>query len=300
MKGIVMAGGTGTRLYPLTKVLSKQLLPVHNKPMIYYPIATLMLAGIREIAIITRPEDKKLFQDQLGSGSRFGVSFNYISQNQPNGIAEAFVVAENFIRNSKVALVLGDNLFHGSGVGFKLRNATETEGANIFASVVSDPQNYGVVELDDLGIAKSIEEKPIKPKSNYAIPGLYFYNDEVLEFAKTLKPSARGELEISSLNQIYLMQNKLKVTVLERGTAWLDTGTFENLHTASTYVKIVEERQGKMIACLEEIAFRNEWINTVQLNRIIQEYPQDEYKRYLSGVLAEFSAGVDKLSYIDK
>ncbi len=295
-----MAGGTGTRLYPLTKVLSKQLLPVHNKPMIYYPIATLMLAGIREIAIITRPEDKKLFQDQLGSGSRFGVSFNYISQNQPNGIAEAFVVAENFIRNSKVALVLGDNLFHGSGVGFKLRNATETEGANIFASVVSDPQNYGVVELDDLGIAKSIEEKPIKPKSNYAIPGLYFYNDEVLEFAKTLKPSARGELEISSLNQIYLMQNKLKVTVLERGTAWLDTGTFENLHTASTYVKIVEERQGKMIACLEEIAFRNEWINTVQLNRIIQEYPQDEYKRYLSGVLAEFSAGVDKLSYIDK
>jgi glucose-1-phosphate thymidylyltransferase len=287
MKGIVMAGGTGTRLYPLTKALSKQLLPVHNKPMIHYPIATLMLAGIREIAIITRIEDQALFKKQLGDGQELGINFNYISQENPNGIAEAFILAEKFINNSKVALILGDNLFHGSGVGFKLKDATKTLGANIFATQVVDPENYGIIEIDDFGNPLSIEEKPKNPKSNYAVPGLYFYNNAVVEIAKNLKPSSRGELEITSINQKYLDLNALTVTVLERGTAWLDTGTFENLHSASTYVKIVEERQGNKIACLEEIAFRNGWIDFENFEKLIQFHPQIEYKNYLLSVLNE-------------
>jgi len=287
MKGIVMAGGTGTRLYPLTKTLSKQLLPVHNKPMIHYPIATLMLAGIREIAIITRIEDQALFKKQLGDGQELGINFNYISQENPNGIAEAFILAEKFINNSKVALILGDNLFHGSGVGFKLKDATKTLGANIFATQVVDPENYGIIEIDDFGNPLSIEEKPKNPKSNYAVPGLYFYNNAVVEIAKNLKPSSRGELEITSINQKYLDLNALTVTVLERGTAWLDTGTFENLHSASTYVKIVEERQGNKIACLEEIAFRNGWIDFENFEKLIQVHPQIEYKNYLLSVLNE-------------
>ncbi len=282
-----MAGGTGTRLYPLTKALSKQLLPVHNKPMIHYPIATLMLAGIREIAIITRIEDQALFKKQLGDGQELGINFNYISQENPNGIAEAFILAEKFINNSKVALILGDNLFHGSGVGFKLKDATKTLGANIFATQVVDPENYGIIEIDDFGNPLSIEEKPKNPKSNYAVPGLYFYNNAVVEIAKNLKPSSRGELEITSINQKYLDLNALTVTVLERGTAWLDTGTFENLHSASTYVKIVEERQGNKIACLEEIAFRNGWIDFENFEKLIQFHPQIEYKNYLLSVLNE-------------
>ena len=282
-----MAGGTGTRLYPLTKALSKQLLPVHNKPMIHYPIATLMLAGIREIAIVTRTEDQSLFQKQLGDGKDLGISFTYISQNNPNGIAEAFIIAEEFINNSAVALILGDNLFHGSGVGFKLKSATKTTGANIFATHVTDPHNYGVIEIDELGNPVSIEEKPKNPKSNLAVPGLYFYNNQVIEIAKSLKPSFRGELEITAINQKYLELNELTVTVLERGTAWLDTGTFENLHSASTYVKIVEERQGNKIACLEEISFRNQWIDFETLEKIIKSHPQIEYQNYLESVLNE-------------
>lgn len=282
-----MAGGTGTRLYPLTKALSKQLLPVHDKPMIYYPIATLMLAGIREIAIITRAQDKKLFQHQLGDGKDLGVSFTYVSQNHPNGIAEAFIVGEKFIDNAKVGLVLGDNLFHGAGVGFKLKEFAQTVGANIFAAHVRDPENYGIIELDERGEPLSIEEKPKVPKSNYAVPGLYFYNNEVVEIAKSLKPSSRGELEISSINQRYLNQNKLKVTILGRGTAWLDTGTFKNLHSASSYVKIVEERQGNKIACLEEISFRNGWINSIHLERLIRNHPLEEFRNYLLAVLNE-------------
>jgi glucose-1-phosphate thymidylyltransferase len=287
MKGIVMAGGTGTRLFPLTKIISKQLLPVHNKPMIYYPIATLMLAGIQQIAIVTRPEDKKLFEDQLGNGNELGVSFTYVTQDKPNGIAESFKIAEDFISQSKVALILGDNLFHGSGMGFKLKEATQTEGAYIFATQVKDPQNYGIIQLNDVGKPISIEEKPESPKSNYAIPGLYFYDENVVEMAKSLNPSVRGELEISSINELYMNANKLQVKILERGTAWLDTGTFENLHIASTYVKIVEERQGKQIACLEEISFRNGWIESEDLEKLIEKLPQDEVKRYLKSVLNE-------------
>ena len=282
-----MAGGTGTRLFPLTKIISKQLLPVHNKPMIYYPIATLMLAGIQQIAIVTRPEDKKLFEDQLGNGNELGVSFTYVTQDKPNGIAESFKIAEDFISQSKVALILGDNLFHGSGMGFKLKEATQTEGAYIFATQVKDPQNYGIIQLNDVGKPISIEEKPESPKSNYAIPGLYFYDENVVEMAKSLNPSVRGELEISSINELYMNANKLQVKILERGTAWLDTGTFENLHIASTYVKIVEERQGKQIACLEEISFRNGWIESEDLEKLIEKLPQDEVKRYLKSVLNE-------------
>jgi glucose-1-phosphate thymidylyltransferase len=287
MKGIVMAGGTGTRLHPLTKALSKQLLPVYNKPMIQYPIATLMLAGIQEIAIVTRVEDQKLFQKQLGDGKDLGISLTYIAQENPNGIAEAFIIAEKFINNSNVALILGDNLFHGSGVGFKLKDASKTQGAHIFAAHVVDPENYGIIEIDDFGNPLTIEEKPKKPKSNYAVPGLYFYNNEVIKIAKNIKPSLRGELEITSINQKYLELNKLTVTVLERGTAWLDTGTFENLHSASTYVKILEERQGNQIACLEEISFRNDWINCDTLKKLIDNHPQIEHRNYLTNVLYE-------------
>ena len=282
-----MAGGTGTRLHPLTKALSKQLLPVYNKPMIQYPIATLMLAGIQEIAIVTRVEDQKLFQKQLGDGKDLGISLTYIAQENPNGIAEAFIIAEKFINNSNVALILGDNLFHGSGVGFKLKDASKTQGAHIFAAHVVDPENYGIIEIDDFGNPLTIEEKPKKPKSNYAVPGLYFYNNEVIKIAKNIKPSLRGELEITSINQKYLELNKLTVTVLERGTAWLDTGTFENLHSASTYVKILEERQGNQIACLEEISFRNDWINCDTLKKLIDNHPQIEHRNYLTNVLYE-------------
>ena len=282
-----MAGGIGTRLYPLTKALSKQLLPVYNKPMIQYPIATLMLAGIQEIAIVTRVEDQKLFQEQLGDGKELGISLTYIAQENPNGIAEAFIIAEKFINNSNVALILGDNLFHGSGVGFKLKDASKTQGAHIFAAHVVDPENYGIIEIDDFGNPLTIEEKPKNPKSNYAVPGLYFYNNEVIKIAKNIKPSLRGELEITSINQKYLELNKLTVTVLERGTAWLDTGTFENLHSASTYVKILEERQGNQIACLEEISFRNNWINRDTLKKLIDNHPQIEHRNYLTNVLHE-------------
>lgn len=287
MKGIVMAGGSGTRLYPLTKIISKQLLPVHNKPMIYYPIATLMLAGIREIAIVTRSEDLKLFESQLGTGNELGISFTYLSQDKPNGIAEGFKIAEDFINQSKVAMILGDNLFHGSGMGFKLKEATQTTGAFLFATQVKDPQNYGIIQLNDNGEPISIEEKPKSPKSNYAIPGLYFYDENIVEMAKSLNPSIRGELEISSINKMYLNARKLQVKILERGTAWLDTGTFENLHIASTYVKIVEERQGKQIACLEEISFRNGWIESEYLETLIENHPQEEVRKYLQKVLNE-------------
>jgi glucose-1-phosphate thymidylyltransferase len=282
MKGIVLAGGTGSRLWPITKGASKQLLPIYDKPLIHYPIGTLMLAGIRDIFVITTPEDAPAFKRLLGDGSDIGVNFQYGIQESPRGIGEAFVIAENFIGDDEVALILGDNLFHGHGLGTQLKEIRNIHGAEVFAYYVSDPERYGVVEFDDSGIAKSIEEKPSQPKSSFAIPGLYFFDNSVIQIARNTHPSTRGEIEITDINHTYLKAGSLKVRILPRGTMWLDTGTVESLNAASNYVKIIEERQGQKISCLEEISWRNNWISDSELERIARVFRNNEYGIYLS------------------
>ena len=285
MKGIILAGGTGSRLWPITLGISKQLLPIYDKPLIHYPLATLMLAGIREVLIITTKEDQAAFQRLLSDGEDLGIQIQYAVQEKPDGLAQAFLIGEEFINGDKVALVLGDNIFYGAGLGMQLRSMTSINGANIFAYKVNDPERYGVVEFSLDNKVVSIEEKPSKPKSKYAVPGLYFYDESVVEVARKVKPSNRGELEITSVNQAYLERGKLVVTVLERGTAWLDTGTLDSFHAASTYVKIVEERQGNKISCLEEIAWRNHWINNPQLLILADKYKGNPYGKYLSQLI---------------
>jgi glucose-1-phosphate thymidylyltransferase len=287
MIGIVLAGGTGSRLWPITKGISKQLLPVFDKPLIHYPISTLMTAGIKQVVVITTPEDQSSFIRLLGDGSDLGIEFIYKVQPRPEGLAQAFMIAESEIKDKKCALVLGDNLFHGPTLGTQLRTYSSVEGAHIFAYRVSDPERYGVVEFDSSGKAISIEEKPASPKSSYAIPGLYFYDEDVCGIAKSIKPSARGELEISSVNQTYLDMGKLEVTVLPRGTAWLDTGTFSSLHDASSYVRALEDRQGTKISCLEEIAFRNKWISRSELMKLAERSPGSDYGKYLMMIAEE-------------
>lgn len=277
MRGIVLAGGSGTRLWPITKGVNKHLLHVYDKPMIHYPIGTLMAAGIREILLIVNEFDLANFRRLLGSGSKYGVEFSYEVQSSPNGIAEAFIIGESFINNENSALILGDNIFHGSGLGRQLMDFTNPSGAHIFAYQVRNPSDYGVVEFDSTGIAISIEEKPLKPKSNYAIPGLYFYDKSVCDIAKSIKPSSRGELEISEVNAEYMRQGNLKVSVLPRGTAWLDTGNADSLHDASSYIKIIEERQGSKVSCLEEIAWRQKWISDLELEASAVEFKNSSY-----------------------
>jgi len=285
MKGIILAGGLGTRLYPLTIAMSKQLMPVYDKPMIYYPLATLMSAGIREILIISTPQHLPLFEDLLGDGHEIGCSFSFIPQYEPNGLAQAFVLGENFIGDDSVALVLGDNIFYGSGLSKTLRNSVNPEGGVVFAYQVKDPQRYGVVEFDEYKNVLSIEEKPDKPKSNWAVPGIYFYNNDVVEIAKKLKPSPRGEYEITDINKEYLKKKKLKVGLFERGIAWLDTGTHQSLMQAGQFIQVIEERQGLKIGCIEEIAFQQGFINQEQLKALGNKYIKSGYGEYLLGLL---------------
>ncbi len=285
MKGIILAGGSGTRLHPLTLACSKQMMPVYDKPMIYYPLSTLMLAGINEVLIISTPHDLPNFEKLLGDGSTLGCKFTYAVQAEPNGLAQAFVIGEEFIGKDKVALVLGDNIFHGEGMAKLLQNSSDPEGGVVFAYQVSDPERYGVVEFDRHNKVMSIEEKPTQPKSDYAVPGLYFYDNDVVGIAKSIKPSPRGEYEITDVNKVYLERGKLKVGVLSRGTAWLDTGTFTSLMQAGQFVQIIEERQGLKIGCIEEIAYRMNYITADQLREIAKPLVKSGYGEYLLKVV---------------
>lgn len=284
MKGIILAGGSGTRLYPITKGISKQLIPIYDKPMIYYPLSTLMMAGIRDILIITTPHDQSQFKRLLGDGSDWGINLQYAVQPEPKGLAEAFIIGEEFIGSDKVALILGDNIFYGHAFGESLRDCIDPSGGTIFAYQVSNPKRYGVVEFNDKLEALSIEEKPDNPKSNYAVVGLYFYDNDVIEIAKNITPSKRGELEITSINEAYLKLGRLKVRIMYRGSAWLDTGTFESMNEASEYIRVIEKRTGLKIGCLEEIAFRQNFINKEQLLRIAEPLKKSGYGEYLSQI----------------
>ena len=283
----MLAGGTGSRLWPITRGVSKQLLPVYDKPMIHYPVSTLMAAGLQEILIITTPEDQPAFQRLLGDGAELGMSFSFVAQPSPDGLAQAFILGEEFLAGDAAALVLGDNIFHGPGLGTQLRKLMSVDGGHVFAYGVSNPRDYGVVEFDADGLAISLEEKPAKPKSNYAVPGLYFYSGDVVEVAKSIKPSDRGELEITAVNERYLQQGRLSVTVLQRGTAWLDTGSFESLHDAGEYVRVLERRQGTKVGCLEELAWRNGWIDDDQLRSLGEALLKSGYGEYLLNLLPE-------------
>lgn len=291
MKGIILAGGAGTRLHPITLAVSKQLMPIYDKPMIYYPLSVLMLAGIREILIITTPADQAAFQNLLGDGAELGCDFQYAVQETPNGLAQAFVLGKAFIGDDKVALVLGDNIFYGSGFGQLIRKHTDPVGATIFAARVHDPERYGVVEFDDNMKAISIQEKPHHPRSNYAIPGLYFYDNAVVEIAENIQPSARGEYEITAVNQVYLDQGKLDVGLFNRGIAWLDTGTFASLNEASTFVRVIEERQGMKIGCIEEVAYYSRFIDQGQLLALAERYAASGYGEYLNAVAKSTARG---------
>ena len=285
MKGIILAGGSGTRLFPITKAISKQLMPIYDKPMIYYPLSVLMMADIREILIITTPEDSDSFKRLLGDGHELGCHFEYAAQAVPNGLAQAFVIGEQFIGNDKVALILGDNIFYGTGFDELIQSFNNVDGAAIFAYKVSDPERYGVVEFDEHFTALSIEEKPLKPKSSYAVPGLYFYDNEVVHIAKNIQPSARGEYEITDVNRVYLEKKRLHVGVMDRGTAWLDTGTFDSLSDATEYVRVIEKRQDTKIGCIEEVAYRHGFIDKEQLKELAEKYIKSGYGMYLKNLL---------------